>query len=100
MLDDFKKIFNGELKKFDHEGAFTTNILGSSKVRAFTYEVCKNLLQQYDKPFRVIHLGVGQYHKDTRFEKIKDARKYYIETLDPTSKFEFLSPDGNWYGIA
>ena len=48
------------------------------------------LLRKQEKPFRVVHMGVGQYHRDIRFEKITDAKKYYKDTLDPTSKIEFF----------
>jgi len=41
MLNNFRKLYNKELKHYEHEGGLTTLILDSTEVRAFVYEVCK-----------------------------------------------------------
>ena len=41
MLDNFRKIYNKELKRCEHDGVLTRMILNTTEVRAFVYEVCK-----------------------------------------------------------
>jgi len=47
MLDNYREIYNKELKRYEHEGGLTVLILNSTEVRAFVYEVCKACLASY-----------------------------------------------------
>ena len=41
MLDNFRELYNKELKHYEHEGGLTMLILNSTAIRVFVYEVCK-----------------------------------------------------------
>jgi len=47
MLDNYREIYNKELKRYEHEGGLTVLILNSTEVRAFVYEVCKACLASH-----------------------------------------------------
>lgn len=54
MLDNFRKLYDKELKHYEHEGGLTMLILNSTEIRAFVYEVCKACVasQQVTEPDR------------------------------------------------
>ena len=41
MLDNFRQIYNKELKRYKYEGGLTYFILNSREIRTFVFEVCK-----------------------------------------------------------
>ena len=47
MLEKYKEIYDAELSRYDLSLEF--DVLNSSEVRAFVYEICKNCLEQEGK---------------------------------------------------
>jgi len=47
MLDNYREIYNKELKRYEHEGGLTVRLFNSTEVRAFVYEVCKACLASH-----------------------------------------------------
>jgi len=90
-LKEFRKIYDRELAKYIYDGALLNDILSHRIVRAFCFEVCKELLSDSEKPFRVD----GHYYKT-----LQEAKKSYIPELDSRALIECLCVNGDWVKIS
>ena len=50
MLDNFREIYNKELRRYDYESSLEKLILSSKEVRMFVYEICEHCIEaEYKK---------------------------------------------------